>query len=260
MADRIRAESAAAAVPPPAQRPAFPGHPPRSRRVAVDRTCQRTARVENKGREPGITRKGVVVVMRLDDLRRLVADSAPGDWHKIGCYGTGADPSDRRGHQSVFVFREDVNLTMAYGAPIDDGEPWEDAELAPGPRHEVRGVLLDVFWAGALVDRQALHLVDDGRGILPDYEDEAIDTGQLDAEAVARTAPARAVRAARLVLCLNNGFTTFEDDARAGHRFDFYFHRSGIVEIPDEPADDDQAERTENSPAGTAIGDRRTPR
>jgi hypothetical protein len=109
----------------------------------------------------------VVVVMRLDDLRRLVADSAPSDWHKIGCYGAGADPSDRRGHRSVFVFREDVNLAMAHGAPIDDGEPWEDAELAPGPRHEVRGVLLDVFWAGALVDRQALHLVDDGRGILP---------------------------------------------------------------------------------------------
>jgi hypothetical protein len=111
-----------------------------------------------------------------------------------------------------------------------------------------------------LVDRQALHLVDDGRGILPDYEDEAIDTGQLDAEAVARTASARAVRAARLVLCLNNGLPTFEEEARAGHGFDFYFRRSGIVEIPDGPASDEQAERTENSPVGTAIADRRTPR
>jgi hypothetical protein len=196
--------------------------------------------------------------MRLDDLRRLVADSAPGDWHKIGCYGAGADPSDRRGHRSVFVFREDMNLTMAYGASIDDGEPWEDAELAPGPRHEVRGVLLDVLWAGALVDRQALHLVDDGRGILPDYEDEAIDTGQLDAEDVARTAPAKAVRTARLVLCLNNGLPTFDEEARLGHGFDFYFHRSGIVEIPDGPANNEQAGRTENSPVGTAIADRRT--
>jgi hypothetical protein len=199
--------------------------------------------------------------MQLDDLRRLVADSAPGDWHKIGCYGAGADSSDRLGHWLVFVFRADVNLTMAYGAPIDDGEPWEDAELAPGPNHDVRPVLLDVFWAGALVDRQALYLVDDGRGILPDYEDEAIDTGQFDAEAVARTAPARAVRAARLMLCLTKGFSTFDEQARAGHPFDFYFHRSGIVEIPDDAESDEQAERTQNSPTATATttADRRTP-
>ena len=201
-----------------------------------------------RGRAAPDCEEGVAVLIRLDDLRRLVADSAPGDWHKIGCYGAGADPSDRRGHRSVFVFRADVNLTLAFGAPIDDGEPWEDAELAPGPKHEVRGVLLDVFWAGALVDRQALHLVDDGRGILPDYEDEAIDTGQLDDEAVARTAPARAVRAARLMLCLTKCFSTFDEEARAGHRFDSYFHRSGIVEIPDGRASDEQAERTENSP------------
>ncbi len=200
----------------------------------------------------------MAVLMRLDDLRRLVADSAPGDWHKIGCYGAGADSSDRPGHCSVFVFRADVNLTMAYGAPIDDGEPWEDAELAPGPKHDVRGVLLDVLWAGALVDRQALYLVDGGRGILPDYEDEAIDTGQLDAEAVARTAPARAVRAARLMLGLTQGFPTFDEEARASHRFDFYFHRSGIVEIPDGRASDQQAERTENALNATASIDRRT--
>jgi len=62
------------------------------------------------------------------------------------------------------------------------------------------------------------------------------------------------------VFCLNNGFPTFEKEARAGHGFDFYFHRSGIVEIPDGPASDEQAERTENSHAGTAIADRRTPR
>ena len=201
-----------------------------------------------RGRAASDCEEGVAVLIRLDDLRRLVADSAPGDWHKIGCYGAGADLSDRPGHWSVFVFRADVNLTLAFGAPIDDGEPWEDAELAPGPKHEVRGVLLDVFWAGALVDRQALYLVDDGRGILPDYEDEAIDTGQLDDEAVARTAPARAVRAARLMLCLTKGFSTFDEEARAGHRFDSYFHRSGIVEIPDGRASDEQAERTENSP------------
>jgi hypothetical protein len=197
--------------------------------------------------------------MRLDDLHRLVADSMPDDWHKIGCYGAGADSSDRPGHCSVFVFRGDVNLTMAYGAPIDDGEPWEDAELAPGPKHDVRGVLLDVFWAGALVDRQALYLVDGGQGILPDYEDEAIDTGQLDAEAVARTAPTRAVRAARLMLCLTQGFSTLDEKARASRRFDFYFHHSGIVEIPDGRAGDEQAGRTENSPVATAVIDRRTP-
>ena len=192
----------------------------------------------------------MAVLMRLDDLRRLVADSAPGDWHKIGCYGAGADSSRRHGHRSVFVFRADVNLTMAYGAPVDDGEPWEDAELAPGPKHDVRVVLLDVLWAGALVDRQALLLVDDGRGILPDYEDEAIDTGQLDAETVARTASARAVRAARLILCLTRDFSTFDEETRAGDRFDSYFHRSGIVEIPEGRASGEQDERTENSPAG----------
>jgi len=197
--------------------------------------------------------------MRLDDLRRLVADSAPRDWHKIGCYGAGADSSDRPGHASVFVFRADVNLTMAYGAPIDDGEPWEDAELAPGPKHDVRVVLLDVLWAGALVDRQVFYLVDDGRGILPDYEDEAIDTGQLDAEAVVRTASARAVQAARLMLCLTRGFPTFDEEAQAGRRFDFYFHRSGIVEIPEGPASDEQAQRTKNPPTATAVTDRRTP-
>ena len=191
----------------------------------------------------------MVVVMRLDDLRRLVADSAPGDWHKIGCYGAGADSSRRHGHRSVFVFRADVNLTMAYGAPVDDGEPWEDAELAPGPKHDVRVVLLDVLWAGALVDRQALLLVDDGRGILPDYEDEAIDTGQLDAETVARTASVRAVRAARLMLCLTSGCSTIDEETRANDRFDFYFRRSGIVEIPEGRARGEQDERTENSPA-----------
>jgi hypothetical protein len=196
--------------------------------------------------------------MRLDDVRRLVANSAPRDWHKIGCYGAGADSSDRPGHRSVFVFRADVNLTMAYGAPVDDGEPWEDAELAPGPMHDVRVVLLDVLWAGALVDRQALYLVDDGRGILPDYEDEAIDTGQLDAEAVARTASARAVRAARLMLCLARGFSTFEEEARAGDRFDFYFRRSGIVEIPEGCAAVKHIERTGNSSTAPAMTARPT--
>jgi hypothetical protein len=61
------------------------------------------------------------------------------------------------------------------------------------------------------------------------------------------------------MLCLNEGFSTFDEEARAGHRFDFYFDRSGIVEIPDEPASDEQADRTENSPTATATTDRRTP-
>ena len=224
------------------------------RSTAMERTCVPIRRVPgSKGRQPRIAEEGVAVLMRLDDLRRLVADSTPGDWHKIGCYGAGADSSRRHGHRSVFVFRADVNLTMAYGAPVDDGEPWQDAELAPGPKHDVRVVLLDVLWAGALVDRQALLLVDDGRGILPDYEDEAIDTGQLDAEAVPRTASARAVRTARLVLCLTSGSSTFDEETRVGDRFDFYFRRSGIVEIPEGRASGEQDERTENSPAGHRL-------
>ena len=123
----------------------------------------------------------------------------------------------------------------------------------------MRVVLLDVLWAGALVDRQVFYLVDDGRGILPDYEDEAIDTGQLDAEAVVRTASARAVQAARLMLCLTSGSSTFDEETRAGDRFDSYFRRSGIVEIPEGRASDEQDERTENSPTATAVTDRRTP-
>ena len=184
--------------------------------------------------------------MHLDELRSVIASSIPADWHKISCYGadtatsylydldksSGADGWELHldQHNQVFVYRPNVNLTMATGLPLDQGREWEDPEL----RADMRGKWLDVFWCGALVDRQLLFLVDGGRGVLPAFERELVDTGQLDMEDVGKTATTSEIRVARLVHCLGNNISRFEDDRAGRGGFDFYFSRSGIIEVPDD--------------------------
>jgi hypothetical protein len=186
--------------------------------------------------------------MQLEQLRSLVSYSDPADWHKIGCWGAGAATSYRYAlehrrpegrselylheHHAVYVYRPDVNLTMARGLPLDHGETWTDEEISPGPKHDVRGEWLDMFWCGALVDRYVLYLVDGGRGVLPGFDRESVNTGQLDAEDVAKTVSARESRIARLAHCLGKGLS-FADDERGGRGHSYYLRRSGIVVLPD---------------------------
>ena len=184
--------------------------------------------------------------MHLDELRSLVANSRPEDWHTIPCYGAGTATSylyaldkSRRGdqwelyldqHDQVFVYSRNVNLTMAAGLDLNRGDTWEDPELVPGPRSDIRGRWLDVFWCGALVDRHVFYVVDGGRGVLPNFDRGFVDTGQLDAEELGKTATASEIRVARLVHCLRGNISSLEDD----DRFDYYLRRSGIIEVPDD--------------------------
>ncbi|MGW5456244.1 hypothetical protein [Nocardia sp. NPDC003979] len=120
--------------------------------------------------------------MRLDELRTIIASSAPSDWHRItnlgptyrDRFGAWTGPNDSSGlehdtHSEIAVYRPDIDLTIAYGM----SESQRDQSLAfewseSFPDSQIREIsLADFFWRGSLVDRVNYVYVDGARAILP---------------------------------------------------------------------------------------------
>ena len=114
--------------------------------------------------------------MQLHDLRQLIINSEPEDWHEIpaGAFFTNApniDTGSFEQHDLLLVFRDDVDLTVQWGMrargfdyTTSIKDLWPDAEF-PDPSINVYHV--DIFWRGVLVDRENLVSVDGGRAYLP---------------------------------------------------------------------------------------------
>lgn len=124
--------------------------------------------------------------MNLHQLLETVRNSRPSQWAKINQYGPIEPPhfhssSDGRSitldvttHYEQAVFIENVNLSLAWGLDVDYSDPtskhdrrrafaWADAFV----NSDVSLIYVDVRWAGALVYRQTLAIVDGSHGCIP---------------------------------------------------------------------------------------------
>ncbi|BAX93478.1 hypothetical protein [Mycobacterium shigaense] len=101
----------------------------------------------------------------LADLRQLVRESEPADWHKID---EGDNQKSRFDHTTL-VYKPDIDLTICYGlrfgSPSRSGT--EFGWSAVFPDNSVLIASADVFWRGSLVDRVDYANVDGCRAILP---------------------------------------------------------------------------------------------
>ncbi|MEM6107154.1 hypothetical protein AAHS21_12925 [Mycobacterium sp. 050272] len=101
----------------------------------------------------------------LAELRQLVRESEPADWHKI----EESDNYKSRFDHTTLVYKSDIDLTICYGLRF--GSPTRsDTEFgwsAVFPDSSVLIASADVFWRGSLVDRVDYANVDGGRAILP---------------------------------------------------------------------------------------------
>lgn len=121
--------------------------------------------------------------MTLQQVLQTITNSSNTDWNMISCWGADSGPSYRdrfefyevrdgsqdvltvESHTNVAAFRDDVAITLAWGlehrksynAPFSDR--WPDTHVS--------SFFVDVFYNGALIDREVLISVDGGRAYLP---------------------------------------------------------------------------------------------
>jgi hypothetical protein len=121
--------------------------------------------------------------MTFDELRALIANSRPADWHRIKSagptyrdrFGSWSSPAnntsgvDHDSHGELAVYRPDIDLTIAYGMPESQHDRDLKFEWSENfPDSKIREIsLADIFWRGSLVDRVNSVYVDGGRGIVP---------------------------------------------------------------------------------------------
>ncbi len=120
--------------------------------------------------------------MKLRDLMKIIVDSDPSHWHKIGCWGAGSGPSfkdriefstgpgdhwnlETPSHSEVAVYKPDVSITMAWGFEANDDYVAEWTKKFSDEK--ARSFLVDVFYNNALVFREYLVSVDGARAYLP---------------------------------------------------------------------------------------------
>ena len=113
--------------------------------------------------------------MQLSAVRDLIIKSTTDAWHRIedgpSYLGWHVDDGTARYefHHDVAVYRDDVNLRMAWGLSINPTGPEYHAPWAKVfTDSRVMPVFADVLWRGALVDRVRLLDVDGGRARLPE--------------------------------------------------------------------------------------------
>ena len=123
--------------------------------------------------------------MELSKLRETVTETNDEYWHQLvvgpyyhdrpfveGDNYTGTSHS----HYNRAVLHSDVNVSLEWGyehETNEDGDyPWSDF-----PDKKVRSMFVDVFYAGSLVDRNVLYVVDGHRAILPNYRTVRTDDG-----------------------------------------------------------------------------------
>lgn len=124
--------------------------------------------------------------MRLDEIRELIITSdRETDWHNvaIGSYFKEVPDVDEdtfEWHDSLIVYREDVDLSIQWGMRsrqlnhIEQAEQlWREQGRFPDPKAEA--VHADVFWRGSLVDRVQLVYVDGHRALLPVGDQRALN-------------------------------------------------------------------------------------
>jgi hypothetical protein len=175
--------------------------------------------------------------MKLDDIRQMITGSSAADWQQISgthlfiyALGEVISPDEHwvsvDYHHSLAVFKEDVNLRLAYGLEQDRDLQFDEARF---PYQRVSRSLADAFWQGALVARWTYLVVDGGRCYLPEVE--AIHDGQDEHpdeydkwEFRGWAARESDVAMARL---LNDLTGRAEDDV-----FERYLSQAGITEIP----------------------------
>lgn len=100
--------------------------------------------------------------MDYHELLHKVESSTSDDW-------TAVDTATPDGHHVLYVFHEDVAITLAYGADHMDGDSWTETWSTRGgfPDNKIYGSYLDVRYNGVLVHRDLVLMVDGARGILP---------------------------------------------------------------------------------------------
>jgi hypothetical protein len=129
--------------------------------------------------------------VNLNTIRQKIIDSARDEWHKITCWGWGSGPpyryallsergeygieTEARGHANIAVLIDDVDISIAWG--YDPDESLLSPSLGPGlnfsdflplfPDESVSRMYADVFYRGALVDRELFVVADGGRYYVP---------------------------------------------------------------------------------------------
>ena len=101
-----------------------------------------------------------------DERWHLLADG-PQFHYNLGTVGNVASVFGY--HSWRAVLNEDVDIAIEFGLnddPSNDDGNWT-APWAPFPDESVHGRYADVFYRGALVDRELLASVDGGRAVLP---------------------------------------------------------------------------------------------
>lgn len=162
--------------------------------------------------------------MNLHGIRELVASSSPDDWHAIDApvflEYSWLESGRRQGldaHGVRATFKPDVHLGVACGLKADDGpELWRPDWTSEFADRTARPCLADVFWCGALIDREMVGIVDGGRAILP-----VPDPFAVNIEVVAHTVTAWQRSLARVVHCLRHHAA----------EFDSYFDGAGFVVV-----------------------------
>jgi len=177
--------------------------------------------------------------VQLSQIRKLVTDSTADEWEVTrhgpfflpklstswspGVDGETVTHIDADEHSYLLVFRPDVNLRLAWGLEEDSDLVFEWGKF-PDPK--ISRLLVDTFWAGALVDREAVYAVDGNRCYLPETERALVQKGAdtMDIETFAFTAAPDVVKRARLI----NRLTGATDAS-----FDSYMKLANFIVLPD---------------------------
>jgi hypothetical protein len=110
--------------------------------------------------------------VRLHQIHDILTTSIAEDWrllyppvfhHQLGVVQAGGPWSlEVYEHHYSATYRHDVNLTMAWGFEVDRDLTFPMWNGFPDP--QISRLNLDIFWAGALINRILLVSVDGGRG------------------------------------------------------------------------------------------------
>jgi hypothetical protein len=162
--------------------------------------------------------------MRYGELTTMVTTSSAQDWALAGRGPlyldrfTNVSSQDDHWtevdfHNSLAIYKPDVNLRVAWGLELDDELSFNDWTW---PDPGISRFAVDAFWRGALAARWTLLLVDGARSYLPEPERARDGSGW--------TAKASKIALARLLQELAH--------MPAGE-FDQYLQSAGIDEVPD---------------------------
>lgn len=146
--------------------------------------------------------------MRFDTIMTTIESSDADDWVRVENFY-----EDK--HSSFYVLREDVSITLAFGADHNEAEGWDHESWSHGfPDRKVYGEYLDVRYNGTTIHRDLILSVDGHRAYLPSGSIIGDQERGVVGMAVTQTEVARA----RLI------------DRLSGHQeFDTYLSRAGIT-------------------------------